>query len=38
MKKTLRTVLSIAFALLLVFQFAGSMDAYAAADFSVKNQ
>ncbi len=30
MKKTLKTVLSLAFALLLVFQFAGSMDAHAA--------
>jgi len=30
MKKTLKTILSLAFALLLVFQFAGSIDAYAA--------
>lgn len=35
MKKTLKTILSLAFALLLVFQFAGSMDAYAASEFNV---
>ncbi len=35
MKKTLRTILSLAFALLLVFQFAGSMDAYAAGTLTV---
>ena len=34
MKKTLKTILSLAFALLLVFQFAGSMDAYAAGEFT----
>lgn len=35
MKKTLKTILSLAFALLLVFQFAGSMDAYAAGEFKI---
>ncbi len=35
MKKTLKTVLSLAFALLLVFQLAGNMDAQAAGAFNI---
>ncbi len=35
MKKTLKTILSLAFALLLVFQLAGNMDAQAAGPFNI---